>query len=349
MAVKRKISIRKILQVFLTLVVTTGCVMAMVSASKIEDKKLLKEVVVHFKNDKKYHFIQEQEIMDLAINSRHIDIMHTPISRLDIRTMEQLIMNDPWVAFAQVYVDNERVLHMYVTQRIPVARVFQQNGNSFYLDTTLSIMPLSEHYVYYTTVVTNVPQFKNDSTSWSLRKDIIALTRYLQADTFWNAQVSQVVVDSPGMYEFVPILGDHRIILGDANATGEKLRNLFTFYKGVLNRIGWDKYQVLDVRFKDQVVASPSLPYSGPVDKEVNKMNWINSIVETEAANENKDSVHAAAPAQPPVVKPATPAGPAKKPVAIAVKKGSSTKNSTKADNKKQASPKYIYPAKRNN
>ena len=65
MAVKRKISIRKILQVFLTLVVTTCCIIAMVGASRIEENKVLKDVAIHFRNDKKYHFIQEQEIRDL--------------------------------------------------------------------------------------------------------------------------------------------------------------------------------------------------------------------------------------------------------------------------------------------
>ena len=44
MAEKRKISIRKILQVFVTVVATTGCIIAMVSASKIEDEKTVKSI-----------------------------------------------------------------------------------------------------------------------------------------------------------------------------------------------------------------------------------------------------------------------------------------------------------------
>ena len=45
MTAKRKISIRKILQVLLSLVVTTGCiVLLMVGASKIENNKTMKSV-----------------------------------------------------------------------------------------------------------------------------------------------------------------------------------------------------------------------------------------------------------------------------------------------------------------
>ena len=91
--------------------------------------------------------------------------------------------------------------------------------------------------------------------------------------------------------QIVPVIGDQRIIVGNVEGLKQKLNNLFVFYKNVLNRIGWDRYQVLDVRFDGQVVASPSLPYTGPVDKAVTNMNWINSIVETEAKNDSKDSL----------------------------------------------------------
>ncbi len=291
MAAKRKISIRKILQTLLTLSVTSCCVVAIVSASNIEDEKVLKSVAIHYNNCKKYHSVEEQEIMDLAITNRKIDILHTPASRLDIHAMEKTIKSNPWIANAQVFIDNERILHMYVTQRIPVVRVFQQNGVSYYMDTTMSIIPLSSNYIYYSTVVTNVPELKNDSMGWALRKDLISMVRTIHADSFWSAQISHIIVDSAGMYELTPILGDHRILFGDANGVKEKLGNLFAFYKNVLNRIGWDKYQVLDVRFNGQVVASPSLPYSGPVDKAATNMNWVNSIVETEAKNDAKDSL----------------------------------------------------------
>jgi len=376
MKTKRKISVRKILQVFVTLVVTTACIIAMISASRIEDSKTISSVAVHIKNDKKYHFIEQKEILDLAINNRNVDIEHTPLSKLDIHSMEQVIMADPWVSAAQVFIDNDKVLHLYVTQRIPVARVFQKNSVSYYLDTTLSIMPLSKSTIYYTTVITNMPELKNDSTSWLLRKDIVSLVRNIQADSFWNAQVSQVIVDSAGMYELAPTLGNQRIIFGDATRIKDKFRNLFIFYKNVLNRIGWDKYETLDLRFKGQVVASPSLPYSGPSDKAVTNMNWINSIVETEARNDMKDSVKiadtkpthtqqkAAVPAKQiknPVAKvksghklPANAAAKKtkkppvkKKPAAKNAKQKALLKNKNKGKNEKKTLPKHTKPDKK--
>ena len=334
---------------------------------------MLSSVAVHIKNDKKYHFIEEKEIMDLAVNNRSIDVMNTPISHLDVKGMEQVISADPWVASAQVFVDNDRVLHMYVTQRVPVVRIFGADSRSYYMDGTMSIMPLSENYVYYTTVVTNAPEIKDDSAGWALRRQILKFVNTIQSDTFWSAQISQVIVDTAGSFELLSVLGDQKILFGDTSLMKDKFNNLFVFYKNVLNKIGWDKYETLDLRFRGQVVASPAIPYTGPVDKAVSTMNWINSIVETEAMNDAKDSTRIAdakaahAPlAKAAPVKTDKPASEKPKPVAKAepkkavkpqakdkqvhhaappkVKEHSKVKKVNEEKNKKQAKPKYVYP-----
>lgn len=288
---KRKISVRKILQLVLTAVVATCCIIAMVSASSIEGERTLKSLpLVHIKNDRKYHFIEEQKIMNLAIYDRNVDILHTPVAKLDVLGIEQAIKADAWVADAQVFIDIDRIMHLYVTQRVPVARIFNQEGNSYYIDSTLHTMPLSDNYTYYTMVVTNAPSLGNDSASISLKKQIVQLVRKIHTDSFWNVQISQVVIDSVGMFELIPVLGNQRILFGDTSNMNEKFGNLMAFYRNVLNRIGWDKYETLDVRFKNQVVAAPSLPYKAPVDKAIASMNWITSIEKTEA---QKDSLKA--------------------------------------------------------
>lgn len=292
MAVKKKISIRKILQVFTTLVAASACITAIISASKIEGDKKLDHVEVHINSGKKYHFIEEKQILDETINNRNIDIVNTPVNRLDIQSMERVLKADPWVADASLYIDARRVLHISVTQRIPVVRIFGQSGESYYMDNTLSIMPLAPNFNFYTSVVTNMPHLTNDSISTMLKKNVVMLVHNIQADTFWNAQVSQIIVDSDYTFELVPVLGEQRIIFGDTSRIKEKFSNLYSFYTNVLNRIGWDKYETLDLRFKGQVVAAPSLPYKGPVDKGAVSMNWINSIVQTEA---RMDSTHAIA------------------------------------------------------
>lgn len=296
MAQNTKISIRKVIQVFLTLVLTTCCVVAMVSASKVEESKKVVDVEVHITSGKKYHFIEEQKIRNEAIENRNIDIKNTALRSLDLRGMEKVLEDDPWIAQAQLYIDNNRILHISVTGRIPIARLFKQNGENCYMDNTLHIMPDSPGIVYYTPVVTNVPELSNDSTSTAFKKQLLVMLHAIQADTFWNVQVSQIIIDSNNGFELVPVLGGQLIIFGDTSRLKEKFSNLYAFYNKVLNRIGWDKYETLDARFKGQIIAQPLLPYKGPANKDSTTVNWLATYVQEET---RKDSIIAAAEQKP--------------------------------------------------
>lgn len=285
---KRKISVRKVLQVLLTLVVSVGCVIAISGASSKGVSKKLTGVEVHIKNNR-HKFVDEVQIKKELLGDMK-SVTHLALNTVNTAAMEQKIKDIPWVANAQIYVDNNRKLHVNVTQRIPVARIFEEGGKSYYIDGTLSIMPTCDRYVYYTTIVTGVPPIVdnklNDSANKSLMAQITYLVKRIERDSFWNAQVSQIVMSSDRSFEIVPVLGDQRIILGDTSRLDEKLDNLFAFYKKILTRVGWDKYQVLDLRYKGQVVASPMLEWKKPAGA-INELQWVETIKSKTAYNKN--------------------------------------------------------------
>jgi cell division protein FtsQ len=292
---KRKISVRRILQLLVTVIVTVGAVVAISGASKIQDSKKLAGIDIRIKNSK-YGFIDKAEIKSMLLGNRHIDLNKTNFEKLDVRQMEGIIDANPWVDDAQVYVDNKHVLHIHVTQRVPVARLFEKNGNSYYLDHTFRSMPLSDRYIHYTTVVTNVPVMKDDSAATVLKAKIVKLVKHVEQDSFWNAQVSQIIVADDETFEIVPIMGEHRILLGDTTNMKQKFDHLFAFYTKVLNRIGWNKYEVLDLRFDGQLVASPALPWRKPADN-MTDINWVNTIINADGKAAESDTPAAMMPA----------------------------------------------------
>lgn len=279
MSEKRKISFRKILQLLVTIIVTTGCVLAITSASRIQDKKVVSGIRIAIRNENDCRFIDKQDVQDMLLANRHINIGSTPIAKIDLHKMEQIAQANPWISDAQVYLDNQQVLYVNVTQRVPALRVFETNGNSYYLDSSLHVLPLSDKYTHYSTIITNAPELKEDSLSKELEAQMLTLVRKIEADSFWNAQIQEIVITPDREFQLIPVMGNHRILLGDTSGLQDKLDNLFAFYQHVLNRIGFDKYQVLDIRFKDQVVASPSLPWKAPKDKAMSDMNWVKSIL----------------------------------------------------------------------
>jgi cell division protein FtsQ len=340
MAAKRRISIRKILQAFVTLVVTSGCIVAVLAASQKQQVQTLNKIDLYVTNGGSYQFLDKQELFNDIVTKKGIKEHKTALSRLDVKAIETAAYKNQWVSNAQAYVDNKRNLHINVTQRVPVARIFYTNGQSLYLDTSLRLLPLSDMFTHYTTIVTNVPVGQSDSTNRSLRSKIIKLVRFIERDTFWSSQIDQVVVTDDAKFELIPVLGTHKILLGDTVNLKERFDNLFAFYKNVLNKIGWEKYEIVDIRFKDQVVASPSLPWKAPSKNAISNMDWLKSIL-GEAAKE-APKVAAATPAKPTAV--------LDKPRAQVVDVNrQSKKATTKQEDNKQEKGKYIFRGNKKN
>lgn len=279
MSIKRKISARKIVQAVLTLSLGVACVMAVTSATNMQKGRELNNVSIHINNEQ-YGFVTKQEIKDMLLNKYESENNKVKASKLDVKTMERIVAGNPWIEEAQVYIDNDKNLHTMVTQRVPVVRIFDKDGASYYLDKHSKAMPLSGKYNHYSMVVTNSPSLlKDDSLAVMMKSQILDVVKYIQRDSFWRAQVSQVVVRDDLGFEIVPVMGEQQIIIGDANNLDVKFGNLLTFYIKVLNEVGWDKYDVLDLSYKGQLVASPGLDWNLPEDKVIRRINWVNSIL----------------------------------------------------------------------
>lgn len=279
MSEKRKISTRKIVQTLVTTVLLACCVVVMLSASKTQEQKKIKGVRIVIENEERCQFVSKEEVNRSLFERRHINPKLIAISDIDLRKMENILSSNPWIETAQVFLDNKSMLHVEVTQRLPQLRVFQKNGNSYYIDSSAHILPLSDHYTHYELLFINVPELHDDSIGNELKRKMISMANFIKRDTFWQAQTAEIVVNGPEDFELVPVLGTHKILLGSGEKLKEKLENVFAFYKNVLNKIGWDRYTVIDARFENQVIASPALPWKAPVDRALTNMNWVKSIV----------------------------------------------------------------------
>jgi len=287
MSSTRKISIRKVIQTLVTICLVVGVVLAMMSADKRKAERLVKEVRITIESPENVAFLTENDIRNTLFVARHIDPLKQRIGSLDERDMEGILKANPWVNTANVFTDAEQVMHIKLTQRAPIVRIFEDDGNSYYLDKDLKVMPLSGTYTHYTQIVTGVPKLVNDTPSLIIKGTVVGLVNYLNRNPFWNAQVSQIQMRTDGGFELIPILGRQHIILGDTSRIASKLTNLLAFYKQIQNKIGWDKYERIDLRFEGQVVASPALQWKRPVDAALTNMSWLKAIMEHAPANQN--------------------------------------------------------------
>lgn len=261
-----KISPRKVKRfaiVSLVLIIFSAILIA--ANRKQSDKPIAGTKVTLKHQDREENFLKTKDVEGL-ISQQGINVDNQTIASINVDEIERIVQSNPWIKDAEVFVDNKAILNIEVTQRLPVARIFSQDGTSFYIDTSGFEMPLSQNYAYSVPVFTNYVKQANDSINEHNKRSMVYLSSIIKEDSFWNAQITQVDMEGLNNFNFYTTLGRQKVRFGDTSAAVAKLDNLMSFYKDVSNKIGWDRYNVLDVRFKGQVLATPSIGWIPPKD-----------------------------------------------------------------------------------
>lgn len=371
MSATSKISMRKVQRFILMSALLLLFVVALMAAAKKQSYERIAglQVSLSHENDEE-NFLLAKDVEQLFLKNRQIDIYQKSLANIDLNEIERIAETNPWVRNAEVFVDNRNFLNLEVAQRSPVARIFTTSGQSFYIDSSGFEMPLSERYGYPVPVFTSLNNRLSNQNYEKLKRHIIQVSHFLANDSFWNNQISQIDITQDNTFVMVPTIGKQRILLGDTSHLAQKFSNLYSFYREVSNKIGWNKYDVLDVRFKGQVIASPSLGWVAPKDTGLALKDTLNISAKplNDTLRTNQNNVPAAAVATPVAAKPAakkeikqaskpavkakpaavkTNTAPSKKTQTVIAKKEplpSKKTNSTKKETqKKEQQPKYIF------
>ncbi len=231
------------------------------------DNALITALDVQVSGEEGMHFIDEQaikrEVLDQGVAEEG-----TPMRGVDVPAIEQRLRNIPSVANAEVYHTMDGVLHVKVRQRVPIVRVFNRDGSSFYIDEDGYTMPLSNGYTARVPVVggdLHEPGvthgvrsvLDNDSLMEHFHSDEIhRLAVFLRNDPFWNALIDQVYVNSAGEFELIPKIGAQRVLIGDGSELAERFAKLKVFYDKGIPQADWRRYARIDLRFADQIVCT---------------------------------------------------------------------------------------------
>jgi len=221
---------------------------------------------------------------DVLITKKDIDsivlrtagaIKGKPLGYINTGSIEGAIRKQSYVAKVKVFENNEGSLFIQIRQREPLLRIINRKYESFYLDESGTLLPVNSNFSARVLVANGViddsyiknPNYRvnilalSDSIYYdSLLTNLYKLTMYITHDKFLKAQIDQIYVNDCGEFELIPRIGNHVILLGTANDLEDKFRKLYAFYRLGLNKIGWNKYNVINIKYKNQVVCSKIQP-----------------------------------------------------------------------------------------
>jgi cell division protein FtsQ len=215
-----------------------------------------------------HSFIRQKDVLNL-LQAQGVNWIGQYISQINTQQMESLVYRHPAIKEARVYKTIAGSINIEVLQRQPLIRIINRYGDTYYVDEDGKAMPWSNHFTARVLVangnISNRFDFSryreanilNDTIpSYHILKDLFLLASYIQDNKFWRAHFEEIFVEENGDFELIPRVGGHLIIFGKIENMQEKLSNLQQLYAFGLPNEGWNKYSIINLKFKNQVVCT---------------------------------------------------------------------------------------------
>jgi cell division protein FtsQ len=252
-------------------IAVAGAVLLLMSfASSRHETVVCKGIVVNIEDENLKGFIDRSDIMEMVRSKGH-KILGNKVVDINTSVLENILDANPHILKAEVYSTIDGWVHIDVQQRNPIARIINTKEENYYIDEQGKFMPLSEKYAEPVIVASGFinegyaqQQISVNPTDLNLPDDslqklpvlsqVFLLAQKLQSDPSWDAMFEQIYVNENGEIELIPRLGNQYILIGDVSRLDEKLDKLHNLYLHGFPATGWEQYESINLKYKNQVV-----------------------------------------------------------------------------------------------
>ena len=208
--------------------------------------------------DKLYNYLRKEHLLPQGkpCSDINLSVIEKCVDRIDLLTN----INCYYVQNGDVY--------LQVEQRRPFVRVMTDDGDAYYLDKQ------GERIAVDTMYVADVPLITGNVDDKIMSVSLIPLVEYIEAHDFWSNQVSQIYISPQHEVKIAPRVGNHTILLGSIDNYKRKLESVLALYNQAIPDVGWDAYEVISVKYKNQIVCTRR-------DKKYRHDTWTKKILQT--------------------------------------------------------------------
>lgn len=225
------------------------------------------QVVIELNGDGSGYFLNKSDIMAYIFEINDSVIGHE-VSSIDVIGIENALHAIPYISEADAFVTVEGDLKVRVEQRKAIARVFNSHKEDFYIAEDGVIMPFSAEKPQKLCVVNgHIPDKLKSIESETIDKydslflksslpGIYQTIMYIQKDALLESMFTQIYIEKNGDISLIPVLDDHKVLIGNADSLNYKFKKLLTFYQKGMIRTGWDKYETINLKHSNQVICT---------------------------------------------------------------------------------------------
>ena len=214
--------------------------------SKRNEARKTGKVVVEFVN-KAELFVSYETVNKLLIEKgQHLKTIGK--DKVVLNTLEKTLNEHDMIQKSEVFVSVDGVLKAMVTQRTPIARIFNDEG-SFYIDSKGDRMPLSAIQTARLPLVLGEITNKND-------KEIYDLLLIIYNDDFLKKNITGIEILPSGSLRMTNRNYNYEIEFGKTVEVKRKFDNYKAFFQKAVHDTLIDKYKVINLKFTQQVVCT---------------------------------------------------------------------------------------------
>lgn len=191
----------------------------------------------------------------------------TPVKDVDCQLVAKKVMANPFVESCSASVSIGGQVTIRVKPSVPIVRLFVRN-EEFYMDRKGRYVPISNEGT--ADVIVANGEFRDPLPTNHRKIDSTFLTKsageelslvwrladHLYRNPDCGLLFDQIYLDENRDLLLVPKLGDHTVLVGDPENLDKKMFNLIAFYKEGCEKVGWDTYSQINLKYDGQVICT---------------------------------------------------------------------------------------------
>ena len=212
------------------------------------DETICPRISVTISDAGQLNFVSREDVQTL-LKDKTVYPIGVRLDHIDTDRLENYLKGKSRIKTAECYKTPNGELRVAVTQREPILRVKGMYGD-YYVDSELKVMPVSPIFSAYVPIATG---FVNKELALG---QLGEFALFLRDHYFWNAQIEQIDVARNGEVTLVTRVGDQLVVMGTLDNYKDKLDRLYALYVNGFNKIGWNKYKQITLKYDGQVVCT---------------------------------------------------------------------------------------------
>lgn len=239
---------KSVLMCVLTIVMVVYFAFALTVTARMARTERLSRLEVRLAPSKTDFIEQDDIVHESGLDSD--SLKNVLRSGFDLYGLEKRLSASDKIQDANASILADGTVLIEVTPMEPVARVFEYGKPSYYINA--GGKRISAELRYHLDVPVLVGRF--DSIHPASR--LLPLLDYIANHPEASALVATVTQEADGNIILIPNIVGHVINFGDTTMMADKFMRLRTFYRHVAPVKGWDAYDTVAVRWRNQVVAT---------------------------------------------------------------------------------------------